>query len=85
MNTCRGTDAGRNHYLVMSRLKLCLRKDLIKKNRSMMYNIPTHKQDEVLRAFVVEIQNQFQLLSTEEIDHPQVERKWNQMKDIYCK
>ena len=50
----------------------------------MKYSIPRLKQDEVLRAFVVEIKNQFQLLSTEEIDHPQVEGKWNQIKDVYC-
>ena len=49
----------------MSRLKLCLRKAPAK------YNIPRlNKQDKVLKAFVVEIKNQFQLLSTEEIDHP---------------
>ena len=28
--------------------------------------------------------NQFHLLSTEEADHPQVEGKWNQIKDEYC-
>ena len=37
----------------------------------MKHNIPRPNQDEVLKAFVVEIKNQFQLLSTEEIDHPQ--------------
>ena len=62
---------------VMSRLKLCLRKAPAK------YNIPRLKQDKVLKVFVVEIKNQFQLLSTEEIDHPQVEGKWNQIKDAY--
>ena len=50
----------------------------------MKYNIPRLKQDEALKAFIVEIKNQFQLLSTEEIDHPQVEGKWNQIKDVYC-
>ena len=48
------------------------------------YNIPRLKQDEVLKAFVVEIKNQFQLLCTEETDHPPVEEKWNQIKDVYC-
>ena len=79
-----GADAGSDHYLVMSMLKLCLRKAPAKKNRPMKYNIPRLKQDEVLKAFVVEIKNQFQLLSAEEIDHPQVEGKWNQIKDVYC-
>ena len=32
----------------------------------------------------MEIKNQFQLLSTEKTDHLQVERKWNQIKDVYC-
>ena len=81
---CRGADAGIDHYLVMSRLKLCLRKTPAKKNRQRKYNKPRLKHDEVLKAFVVEIKNQFQLLSTEEIDHPQVEGKWNQIKGIYC-
>ena len=84
MHTCRGADAGSDHYLVMSRLKLCLRKAPAKKNRPRKYNIPRLKQDEVLKAFVVEIKNQFQLLSTEEIDHPQMEGKWNQIKGVYC-
>ena len=84
MHTCRGADTGCNHYLVMSRLKLCLRKAPAKKNRPMRYNTPRLKEDEVLKAFVVEIKNQFQLLSTEEIDHPQVEGKWKQIKDVYC-
>ena len=30
------------------------------------------------------IKNQFQLLSTGEIDHPQVEGKGKQIKDVYC-
>ena len=32
----------------------------------------------------MKIKNQFQLLSTEEIDHPQMKGKWNQIKDVYC-
>ena len=46
VHTCRGADAGSDHYLVMSRL-----------NRPMKYNIPRIKKDEVLKAFVVEIKN----------------------------
>ena len=84
VHTCRGADTGSDHYLVMSRLKLCLRKAPAKKNRPRKYNIPRLKQNEVLKAFVMEIKNQFQLLSTEEIDHPEVEEKWNQIKDVYC-
>ena len=45
-------------------------------NHSMMC---THAEAQMLK-----IKNQFQLLSTEEIDHPQVEGKWNQIKDVYC-
>ena len=83
VDTCRGADAGSDHYLVMSRLKLCLRKAPTKKNRPMKYNIPRLKQDDVLKAFVVEIKikNQWHLLSTEETYHP---GKSNQMTDVYC-
>ena len=84
MHTCRGADTGSDNYRVMFRLKLCLRIALAKKNRPIKYNIPSLKQYEVLKAFVVEIKNTFQLLSTEEIDHSQVEGKWNQIKDLYC-
>ena len=42
---------------------------MAKKNIPRKYNIPRLKQDEVLKVFVVEIKNQFQILSTEEIDH----------------
>ena len=79
VRTFRVADAGSDHHIVMSRLKLCLRKNRPRKN-----NIPRLKQYEVLKAFVVEIQNPFQLLSTEETDLPQVEGKWNQIKDVYC-
>ena len=68
VHTCKGAVAGNDYYLVMSMLKLYLRKVLAKKNRPKKYNIPRLKQHEVLHAFVVEIKNQFQLLSTEEID-----------------
>ena len=77
--TCRGADAGSDHQLVISRLNLC-----VMKNRPMKYNIPRLKQDAVLKTLVVEIKNEFQLLSTEETDHPQVEGEWNQIKDVYC-
>ena len=50
----------------------------------MKYNIPRLKQEQVLKVFVEKIQNQFHLLNTEEIDHPQVEGKWNQIMDVYC-
>ena len=62
--TCRGADAGSDHYLVMSRLNLCLRKTSAKQSRPRKYNISSLKQDGVLKAFVVEIKNKFQLLST---------------------
>ena len=84
MHPCRGTDAGSDHYRVIYRLKLCLRKSPAKKNRPRKYNIPILMQDEVLKALVVEINNIFHLLSIEETDHPQVEGKWNQIKDVYC-
>ena len=58
VHTCRGADAGSDHYLMMSRLRLCLRKAPAKKNSgSMKFNIPRLKQDEVLKGFVVEIKN----------------------------
>ena len=54
VHTCRGAYAGWDHYLVMSRLKFSLRKAPAKKNRPRKYKIPRLKQDEVLKAFVVE-------------------------------
>ena len=42
-------------------------------NRPRNYSIPSLKQDDVLKAFVVEIKNQFQLLSTKQTNHPHVE------------
>ena len=84
-HTCRDADPGSDHYLVMPRLKLFRRKAPIKKNRPRKYKIPRLKEDEVVKVFVVEISNKFQLLSTEEADHPQVEEKWNQIKDVYFK
>ena len=84
MHTCRGTDAGSDYTLVIYRLKLCLRTAPMKKNRPRKYNIPILKQYELLKAFGMEIKNQFQLLSTEETDHPHVKGKCNQSKDVYC-
>ena len=55
VHTCRGTGNVGDHYLVMSRLKLCLRKTPAKKNRPRKYNVPRLKQDEVLKTFVLEI------------------------------
>ena len=66
MHTCRGADAGSDHYLVMSRLKLCLRNAPTKKNRPRKYIIPRLKQNKILKTFVMEIKNKFRLLSTEE-------------------
>ena len=57
VHTCRGADAGSDHYLVMSMLKLCLRKATAKKNRLRKYNVPGLKPDEVMKTFVVEIKN----------------------------
>ena len=64
----------------MSRLKESSHQE----NRPRKFNISILKKDEVLKAFVVEIKNQFQLLGTEETNHPQMEGKWNQIKDVYC-
>ena len=44
VHTCRGADAGSDHYLVVSRLKLCLRKAPIKHDRQRRYNIARLKQ-----------------------------------------
>ena len=38
-------------------------------------------QDDVLKAFIVEISNKFQCLSTEETDYSQVEGTLNQIMD----
>ena len=73
VHICRGADAGSDHYLVMFRFKP-------RRKKTRKYKIPRLKQDEVLKACVVEINNQFQLLLT---DHPQVEGKWNQINDVY--
>ena len=34
VHTCKGTDAGNDHYLMLSRFNLCLRKAPAKKNRT---------------------------------------------------
>ena len=36
------------------------------------------------KAFVLEVNNQFQKLSTGELDHPPFEERWNQNKATYC-
>ena len=84
MYTCRGADAGSDHYLVVSRLKLCLRKAPIKHDRQRRYNIARLKHEDTQKEFVLEVQNQFQKLSTNELDHPPVEERWNQIKATYC-
>ena len=77
VHTCRGADAGSDHYLVVSRLKLCLRKAPIKHDRQRIYNIARLKHEDTQKAFVLEVKNQFQKLSTDELDHPPVEERWN--------
>ena len=62
VHTCRGADAGSDHYLVVSRLKLCLRKAPIKHDRQMRYNIARLKHEDTQKAFVLEVKNQFQKL-----------------------
>ena len=75
VHTCRGADAGSDHYLVVSRLKLCLRKTHIKHDRQRRYNIGRLKYEDTLKAFVLEVKNKFQKLSTDELDHPPVEER----------
>ena len=72
MHTYRGADAGSDHYLTIYR-KLCLRNAPAKQKRLRKFNIPRLNQDEVPIAFVVDIKNQFQLLSTEgQITHMRI-------------
>ena len=52
VHTCRGTDAGSDHYLVVSRLKLCLMTTLIKHDRQRRYNIARLKHGDTQKAFV---------------------------------
>ena len=84
VHTCRGAYAGSDHYLVVSRLKLCLRKAPIKHDRQRRYNIARLKHEDTQKAFVLEVKNQFQKLSTDELDHPPIEERWNQIKATYC-
>ena len=72
VHTCRGADAGSDHYLVVSRLKLCLRKAPIKHYRQRRYNIARLKHEDTQKAFVLEVKNQFQKLSTDELDRPTI-------------
>ena len=69
-HTCRGADAGSDHYLVVSILKLCLRKAPIKHDRQRRYNIARLKHEDTQKAFVLEVKNQFQKLSTDGVGPP---------------
>ena len=72
------------HFLVVSKLKLCFRKSPIKHDRQRRYNIAILKHEDTQKAFVLEVKNQFQKLSTDELDHPPVEERWKQIKATYC-
>ena len=50
VHTCRGADAGSDHYLVVSRRKLCLRKAPIKHDRQRRYNIARLKHEDTQEA-----------------------------------
>ena len=60
VHTCRGADAGSDHYLVVSRLNLCLRKAPIRYVRQRRYNIARLEHEDTQKAFVLEVKNQFQ-------------------------
>ena len=47
-------------------------------------NIARLKHEDTQKAIVLEVKNQFQNLSTDELDHPPVEERWNQIKATYC-
>ena len=57
-------------------------KEPIKHDRQRRYNIARLKYEDTQKAFVLEVKNQFQKLSTD--DHPPVEERWNQIKATYC-
>ena len=57
VHTCRGADAGSDHYRVVLRLKLCLRKAPIKHDRQRRYNIARLKHEDTRKAFVLEVKN----------------------------
>ena len=61
-----------------------MRKAPIKHDRPRRYNIARLKHEDTQKAFVLEVKNQFQKLSTDELDHPPVEDRWNQIKATYC-
>ena len=83
VHTCRAAGAGSEHYLVVSRLMLCLRKAPIKHDRQRRYNIARLKHEDTQKAFVLEVNNQFQKLSTDELDYPPVEEP-NYGNLLYC-
>ena len=60
-----------------------MRKAPIKHDRHRRYNIARLKHEDTQKAFVLEVKNQFQKLSTNELDHPPVEERWNQIKATY--
>ena len=84
VHACRGADAGSDHCLVVSGLKLCLRKAPVKHDRQRRCNVGGLKHGDTQKAFVLEVKNQFQKLNTDELDHPPVEERWNQIKATYC-
>ena len=57
VHTCRGADAGSDHYLVVSRLKLCLRKAPIKHDKQRRYNIVRLKHEDTESICTVELKN----------------------------
>ena len=61
-----------------------MRKAPIKHDRQRRYNIARLKHEDTQKAFVLEVKNKFQKLSTDELDHPPVEERWNQIKATYC-
>ena len=61
-----------------------MRKAPIKHDRQRRYNIARLKHEDTQKAFVLEVKIQFQKLSTNELDHPPVEERWNQIKATYC-
>ena len=84
MNT--KNDKGESYTIIYSGQKdtYHLRKSPIKHDRQRRYNIARLKYEDTRKAFVLEVKNQFQKLSTDELDHPPVEERWNQIKATYC-
>ena len=82
VHTCRGADAGGDYYLVVSRPKLCLRKAPIKHDRQRRYTLARQKHEDTQKAFVLEVKNQFQKLTTDELDHPPVEEDGTKLRKL---